>query len=197
MDHLKNIATQYDNVIGKLAKRQFPASRPFQTTIHFLRQTTVNAPSDVLRKTHQPGLFFTHPKNAASQKILHLTEFYTANYAGLNKPLSSQCPIAGFELTNVAKNVKLKTICKQPSINFTVQPPTRYQLSPFVHQEVAYYVSPRPRNSADGIFSKMFKRFRQQVNSVGSRKRVIRDCWVRFWTVGMGHVKSTCIFIVN
>ena len=33
----------------------------------------LKARSDVLRKTHQPGLFFMHAKNAASYKILYLT----------------------------------------------------------------------------------------------------------------------------
>ena len=33
----------------------------------------LKARSDVLHKTHQPGLFLTHVKNAASLKILYLT----------------------------------------------------------------------------------------------------------------------------
>ena len=51
----------------------------------FIIKSCFNLGSDVPRKTHQPGLFFMHSKNAPSYKILDLTAFYAANYAGLNK----------------------------------------------------------------------------------------------------------------
>ena len=46
----------------------------------------LNVHSDVLHKTHQPGLFFTDARNAASEKIIYLAAFYTVNYPGLNEP---------------------------------------------------------------------------------------------------------------
>ena len=46
--------------------------------------SSLKACSDVLRKMHQPGLFFTNAKDAVSLKIIYLNAFYT----GLNEPLA-------------------------------------------------------------------------------------------------------------
>ena len=51
--------------------------------------TPIKAHSDLLHKMYEPGLFFMYAKNTASWKILYLTAFYAANYAGLNEHLTN------------------------------------------------------------------------------------------------------------